>query len=243
MFKTVLCALLIGLIPGVAHAQMFQPSLSLGPQISFQAHAATSGAQAPRRGAGPPSPAPAARSRSPETPAEAIVTTYRPDQARRRANLAQFVARTRSVDPAGADNLATIFAQGDIIEGIGKAGAPLGLRITDVADAYATYWINAYNAFQHRNPTPSRRLIAAVQAQAARSLGASAAFRGANDAVRQEMAEAMWIQAALLDVAVEQSKSDPAQMKAVGQAAAQGARSMGLDFTRMKLTEEGFVPL
>lgn len=235
MMKPVLVALLVGIVPGVAPAQMFQPSLSLGPQISFQAHA-TAASSLP---GGTATPDATVRAR----PVETAAMTYRPDLARRRANLARFVARTRAIDPAGADELAKMFARSDMIEEIGRLGAPYGLRIDNVADAYSTYWINAYQAFLGRNTTPSRTLMAAVRDQASRAIGATAQFAGANDAAKQEMAEALWVQAALLDVAVEQSRGDPARLKAVGQAAAQGAQAMGLDFTRMTLTEEGFVPL
>jgi hypothetical protein len=232
MMKPLLFALLVGIVPGVGRAQMFQPSLYLGPQISFQAHAAVPQSK-PRQSA----------SANDMTQRDDASMTYRSDPARRRANLAQFLAKARAVDPVGADDLAKIFAQGDIIEKIGQLGAPYGLRINNVADAYSTYWINAYQAFRGINPTPSARQINAVRDQASRSLGATAEFQDADDAAKQQMAEALWVQAAFLDVAVEQSKNDAAQREAVGKAAAQGALGMGLDFNRMRLTEQGFVPL
>jgi hypothetical protein len=167
---------------------------------------------------------------------------YTPSIERRRANLAAFVAKSRAADPAGAESLAQLFASGDIIARIGEALAPQGLRIDDLADAYAVWWITAWQASQGNNDTPSRATTDAVRAQAARAIAGTAGFAAAGDAQRQEMAEALLIQAMLLDAAVEQSKSQPAQLQAVGAAAAQGAKGMGLDLSRMRLTEAGFVP-
>lgn len=233
MMMRVALALGLGIASAAGWTQMVQPSLYMGPQISFSAHRAqTQSAERSRRAQDP---------RQRATPAAAVPMVYRPDPARRRVNLARFLAKTQAVDPAGAKALAARFAQSDFIEDIGKAGAAHGLRIDNVADAYATYWINAYQATEGSNATPSRPKLVAVRDQAARALSATAAFRGATDAAKQEMAEALWVQAALLDVAVEQSKGDAEKLRAVGNAAATAARSMGLDFRQMRLTEGGFV--
>lgn len=229
MRTTALLAIGAVALAAPAQAQMISPMLYEGPRISLQAHAQRS------------APTPADRA-APAPDRGAVQLTYRPDLARRKANLARFVARTRAVDPAGADQLAAAFAATDFIGEIARAGAPYGLHIDNVADAYATYWIGAWYAARGRNDTPSRAMLAAVRAQAARAIGETAVFRGANDATRQELAEALWIQAALLDVSVEQSKGKPEALKAIGAAALQGARGMGIDLSAMTLTEAGFVP-
>lgn len=241
-FKPFLFACVAILTPSVAQAQMISPMLYNGPQISLQDHANRfrSTPSQPRRSA------PNAYRAVPDGDGEEAVNpaafTYRPDLARRRANLAQFVSKTRAVDPAGADQLAKLFASGDIIEKIQGPIAPYGLHINNVADAYSTYWINAWQATRGNNDMPSRNIIAAVKAQAARALARTAEFRSASDATKQELAESLWVQAALIDGAVEQSKGKPDDLRAIGKAAAQGARGMGIDLNTMALTEEGFVP-
>ncbi|MGR4867089.1 DUF6683 family protein [Caulobacter sp. LARHSG274] len=174
---------------------------------------------------------------------QAESTFYTPSKARRAANLQQFVDRTRAVDPAGAEGLAKTFAAGDIIEKIGAAVAPQGLRIDNLADAYAVYWINAWQATQGRNDTPSRATIAAVRVQAERALAKAPAFASGGDAMKQQLAETLWIQSALIDGSVEQAKGKPAVMAELGKAVAQGARGMGLELGAMTLTPNGFEPL
>jgi hypothetical protein len=55
------------------------------------------------------------------------------------------------------------------------------------------------------------------------------------DAQKQELAEAMFIQSALIPVFIESTKSDPVQL-------AQGAKGFGLDLDKINLTSQGFLP-
>ena len=146
------------------------------------------------------------------------------------------------MDPEGATELAAFFKATDIIGQLQTALRPYGLRVDNVADAYSVWWINAWQATRGHNNEVDRDTIEAVRAQAARALTSAPEFGSATDATKQEMAEALLIQAALIDSSVEQSKGKPDQMKAVGRAVAQGARGMGLDLNKMTLTEDGFRP-
>ncbi|WP_333572838.1 DUF6683 family protein [Sphingomonas sp.] len=175
-------------------------------------------------------------------PADAGNLLYRPSKARRSANLAAFVQKTRAVDPKGAADLQKVFAEGDFIERIGALVAPHGLQIDDVADAYTLWWITAWHAARGNNDTPAPEIISAVKAQAARAVLATGEIARASDAQKQELAEALWVQSALIDVAMEQAKQDPARLRAVGDAVRQGAKGMGLDLDRIDLTSRGFVP-
>ncbi len=74
-------------------------------------------------------------------------------------------------------------------------------------------------------------------------MGGKAILVGAGDPVRQELTESLLIQTLLIDAAVDQAKTDAAQMKKVGAAVNQGAQGMGLDLMRLNLTETGFSPL
>jgi hypothetical protein len=56
------------------------------------------------------------------------------------------------------------------------------------------------------------------------------------------MAEAMLVQAALIEAYIGNAKSDPALMTKVKAAIVQGAKGMGLDLYKMTLTPDGFIP-
>ncbi|KGM31070.1 DUF6683 family protein [Inquilinus limosus] len=232
-FRTVVAACIALLAPGAAHAQyqMISPMLFEGPRISLQDHANRSSA------------APADRSASPSgRQADARSFAYRPDPARRRANLARFVDRSRAADPQGAENLAALFAQGDLIERMRPELAKYGLVIDNVADAYAVWWINAWLASRGSHDDISAATAAAVRRQVVRSMASTTALATAGDAAKQEMAEALLVQGVLLGAALEQAKGDRTQTAALSRAAIQGASGMGLDLSAMTLTEAGFVP-
>ncbi|GAA0745264.1 MULTISPECIES: DUF6683 family protein [Sphingomonas] len=217
-------------LPGVAQAQMISPMLYEGPRIALQDHADrfSNDARAPQAHA--------------RIAADPGMHRYAPSKARRMANLARFVSKTRAADPRGADDLQKLFAQGDFIEKIGALVAPQGLRIDNIADAYALWWITAWEAAHGDNDTPNRATLAAVRRQAASAIGATGEIAGASDAQKQELAEALWVQSALLDGAVEQAKQNPERMRAIGDAARKGAAQMGLDLDSFALTAHGFVP-
>ena len=168
---------------------------------------------------------------------------YTPSQARRAANLAEFVSKTGTVNPAGARDLQRLFASGDIIERIGQSIAPSGLRVDDLADAYTVWWIAAWEATRGGGETSSRLQTAAVRAQAAQALSAAPTILRASEADKQQLAESLLINAMMLETAVAQAKGDPGRLATVAGAASQGARRMGLDLSAMALTESGFVPI
>ncbi|WP_448665072.1 DUF6683 family protein [Sphingomonas sp. CJ20] len=175
------------------------------------------------------------------SPAPAALLRYTPSKARRDANLAGFLSQTRARDPAGARGLQELFAQGDVIARMTPLIGGYGLRIDNVADAYALWWISVWAAAHGRTDTFDKATYQAVRAQAAAALSATPEIKAADDAAKQQLAEALLIQSALLDGATEQAKGDPARLARVAKAAAQGGRGMGLDLMGMTLTPSGFV--
>ena len=164
---------------------------------------------------------------------------YRPSIAVRKRNLAQIVERLRRVDPPGAAGLQDMFATRDPITGIGGVMRTAGLDPDNVADAIATYLVAAY--YGVRGSTEGEPAeFKAVSAQVARALSADPTFTGASDAVKQEMAEGMLVQAMLTAQAVEAGQKQPSAMPAIKAAIGQGARSsFGMDLTRVRLGPEG----
>jgi hypothetical protein len=177
---------------------------------------------------------------SPES-ADILSTIYTPSAPRTRTNLHNFVKRTRPHDPAGAAQMEQLFASVDIIGEFGKVMGRVGLNKNNAADAFAVYWINAWSAARGESSAPSAEMAQAVAAQASLGLLQSPEFVNATEAQKQEMAEALMIQAALIDAAIELAASDNAQLQAVADAVKQGAAASGLDLDAMTLTEEGFI--
>jgi hypothetical protein len=165
---------------------------------------------------------------------------YSPSKSLRKKNLANFVSKTRATDPAGADQMEQLFANGDIISQIDSAIAPYGLTSSNAADAYAVWWVAAWQVANSDTRDVNGATYKAVSAQAARGFATSPEFANATDAQKQEMAEAMLIQAAMIDAAKDNFAGDPAMMKQLATAVKQGAKKSGLDLDTMTLTDEGF---
>jgi hypothetical protein len=235
MRKIVLAVLLaFGLAPSHAIAQgvfdmgALTNSLSQGAIIQSEtARARTSGlfrprAQAPQSQAGDPA-----------------VLLYRPSMTARKRNMSQIVERLRHVDPAGAADLQRTFANRDPIAEIDRVMRPVGLRPDNVADAVATYLVTAY--YGVRGSTEGEPAeFKAVSAQVGRALRADPVFTGSSDAVKQEMAEAMLIQAVLANQAVQAAQKQPSAMPAIKAAIRQGSRArFGMDLMRVRLGEDG----
>lgn len=170
------------------------------------------------------------------------VSRYQVSVVRRKANLARFVQKSRPVDPQGAAALEQLFATKDIIAEMGTALRRYGLRVDDVADAYTLWWIDSWDAAHGKQTSPDRALLQAVRAQAAQAIAATPEFTRADDAAKQEYAEALLVQAALVEGMVEKYGKDPAMARKIASSARQGARASGLDLDAMTRTKNGFVP-
>ena len=135
-----------------------------------------------------------------------------------------------------------MFSTVDIISAIQQALSPFGLRIDNVVDAYAVYWMSAWHASMGSTDTPSRIQAIKVKQQALQILIAVPEIAQATDAQKQEFAEALLIQTALIDASMEQAAGNPDQLRAIASAVRQGARATGLDLDSMTLTSNGFIP-
>lgn len=82
--------------------------------------------------------------------------------------------------------------------------------------------------------------IAAVRAQAAKAMAALPQVAQAGDAVRQDMADAHLIQAALIGGFMEGAEGKPDSVRQLAAAVRRSARSSGRDLDGMELTGSGF---
>jgi hypothetical protein len=168
---------------------------------------------------------------------------FTPSPAARQRNFASFINKVRSADPAGAQQLQAELTGQDIIGLIGQRVAPYGLSTTNVADAMAIYVMEAWEAVAGRTLPPSRERAQALKHQMERAAASTGTLEGASNATKQELAEAMLVQAAMISSMAETARgSGGEQARAVSDAVAKGAQAtLGIDLRRMTLTEQGLV--
>ena len=134
-----------------------------------------------------------------------------------------------------------LFASTDFIEAIDEKMMTVGLRANNVADAYALWWMLAWHAVNGTDADPSRETATAVRDQAERAILATPQFASADASAKQNFAEALLVQAALVDAMNDEYRSDPQMQSRLAKSVNDGARTMGLDLTAMMLTRDGFV--
>jgi hypothetical protein len=158
----------------------------------------------------------------------------------RQANFKRFVENIRQNDPAGAVQVKQIFDSTDVINQIGQKMATVGLKSNNLADAYAVYWTNAWLGAHGRSDNLPKAQMMAVRNQVAEVLLKVPQLSAATDPQKQEIAETLLVQALLISISTDGSKSAPALSAQVQKVIAQGAKSFGLDLYQMTLTAQGF---
>lgn len=175
------------------------------------------------------------------SPSSVALFRYVPSAVQRRKNLANFVAKTKARDPQSAAKMEQLFSSADVIAQIGQGLAPFGLDVNNIADAYAAYWMSSWQAAAGTSGTFDPQQVSKVKAQAQSLLIASPKAVNASNEEKQEFAEALLVQTALIEASMEQATGDRSQIRAIGNAVRKAARTMGLDLEIMTLTDDGFV--
>ena len=184
-----------------------------------------------------------ARGAAPPAPVDETALVYRPSASVRKANFARFVEKSRAADPDGADKLAELFRSTDVMGLAQQWMQPYGLSTSNVADAAAVYLTSAWLATRGSANDPQPAHMSAVRDQMASAIVAAPEFRSATDAQKQELAEAMIVQAILVSQYVEVARTRPDLMDAVQGAVAEGAKStFGFDLRSLQLSERGLRP-
>ncbi|MFC4257247.1 hypothetical protein GRI97_16650 [Altererythrobacter xixiisoli] len=166
--------------------------------------------------------------------------TYRPSPAVREANFARFVERSRAADPQGAEKLAQALRSTDVMAAAEREMAPMGLSTSNVADASAVYLGNAWLLLNGETDDPPAPVMQALRDQLARAMIATPEFAAADDATKQELAEAMIIHAILIAQYTEMARANPDMLPAVQDAVAAGVRgTLGLELRGKTLDERG----
>jgi hypothetical protein len=168
--------------------------------------------------------------------------TFTPSRSRTQANVRNFVARTPH--PAARAELEQMFAaQPGLMDDLASGARAYGFDPHNIADAYALWWMNAWDTSEKRDSKPDAATVAAVKQQVYAAFAATPDFGATSDSAKQEFAEALLLQAALLGSAFEQNRSNPEMLELLAEAARKGAKaSYGIDLRAMTLTRDGFVP-
>ena len=163
---------------------------------------------------------------------------YSPSKSLRQKNMAKFLADIQKSDPKFAASLQQLNTQGDLIDIIDREIRPVGLSANNVADAYTVWWITAWEAVHGREANATSSMVANVKRQVEQSIASSSAFGQMNGAQKQTLAEVFLVQTLMIEAA----KGSPSLQAELPSTVNQGAQKMGLDLTKMNLTENGFVP-
>ena len=228
----ILCAF----VPLGARAQIsWQPNFNLAPAMmqSVILNPCSGGGcnDKPRR-----EPRPSQR---PTAALSAASLDYAPSLEVRKRNYAQFTAKIRTKYPVAAANFETFLASQDFVASMGRALKPYGLRTDNLADAFTVYLDSAWLASRGLQDEGNRAKAQALRKQVEAALLNVDALRQATDAMKQEMAETLLIQAALISAAVDQAKADPALMRQVAANVTRDARTLGIDLSSMIVTQNG----
>ena len=172
----------------------------------------------------------------------ADVLNFPASQQRRKANITKFADSMKRNDPSNSSNIDALFGGGEIIGRLDEMMRPWGLRTNNVADAYTVWWVAAWHAVNRRELTPDPITMGAVKRQAQGALLSTPQLTAASNASKQEMAEALLVQAMLIDGGIDDAAGNSVKQAALAKAVNQGAKRMGLDLTKMTLTQDGFVP-
>lgn len=205
-------------------------------------------AQRQRRSSVPAAPALPLRSldRAAFTPQAAasrpkVDTRYTPSKVVTQRNVRQFVERTREVDPAAAADLEKSLRGGAFVDEIRAEFPRYGLDGSDVADATAGYLVTAWYGAQGSDQDPSKAALRSVSNQLAAAMAAVPAFAQADDATKQELAEAMMIHTIYVSAALAEAKGDTAKRGTLAKAIASGARNtFGFSMDSVTLSDRGF---
>jgi hypothetical protein len=177
------------------------------------------------------------------TPSAAAISAlnYSPSLDIRRQNIAKFVAGLKAMNPDAVAQMEQLFAQVNVIDEMGKAIAPYGLKTSNIADAYTVYFMTAWMSANGRTDDNTNEQVAGTRQMAVNALTASPEIGKLSDADKQSFAEALLIQAMMFDAMTEAVAADPAGLAKVKGDVKAGAKEMGIDVDAFKLTPTGLV--
>lgn len=175
-------------------------------------------------------------------PAVTYKTSFKPSPARRKANTRKFIDRLKTAAPAEAAKIEAELGSANIFAAIQSGIAGHGLSINDIADAYAVWWINMWEASQGIvGQVTTRETAMAVKAQVASGFRGWPQLGQMTDAQKQDLSDELFLIAATATGGAESLTGKPGEMKKYGVLVRNAARQSGVDLDSFQLTSKGFV--
>jgi hypothetical protein len=173
----------------------------------------------------------------------ASALNYKISMQRRKSNYASFIQKSYAMSPAAGQEVEGLLRKMDPIQ---KVSADLqrvfGMRVDNVADAYALWMTGAWFAVNAPDTDLTRTQFQAVRGQVADAFTATSGMAEANDEIKQNMAEAMILNILIIDSTIEGLKNDPAKRAQLQSSIYKNTkRDMGIDLKAITLTDAGFV--
>jgi hypothetical protein len=176
--------------------------------------------------------------------AAAVKAGYVPSTAvRQRLAAIMGDAAARQGAAQGAE-MRRLVQSGEAVRQYQRIAPTLGLRVNDAIDAYAFYLLAQWGVANDYRPDVTRAQVAGVRRQAANAYAGIAGQLG-SDALRQEFAEMLVIQGAILagvHEAAVRSGNDAATGRYAALARRGGEKVFTMDPARIALTDAGFRP-
>jgi hypothetical protein len=175
------------------------------------------------------------------TPAQ---LNFVPSIKRRQVTLANIASEITKANPSQGR---TIYAflmgngDGDIIQKMQKPLSKYGITTTNLADAYAAYWVAAWEASHGVFDSQTERSqMQAVKSQVEKAFLTFPNIANATDADQQAYAEVLLVQAVMIENAAETVKKDGTKMPQFIRDVKKGAKVLGIDVDHFDLTQDGF---
>jgi hypothetical protein len=167
--------------------------------------------------------------------------SFTPSIEARQRTIDRFLQETATRDAAAATRLRPLFVGGNMFAGLATSLEPSGLRVDNLIDAYAAYWVAAWHGVRGTTRVADIAQMNTVRDQVAAGMLQSRQLLAASSEQKQAAADVLLVHAALIGVSVDMARRDPAQRRAVANAIQRGAVTFGLNLDAMTLTTAGFV--
>ncbi len=184
-------------------------------------------------------PAQGAAASQPVPAANLAAMRYTPSMDVRKSNYAEMVKNFQKISPEMGNQFEAMFAQIDVIAEIDKAITPYGMSSSNIADAYAIYFLTAWMAANGRTDDATPEQFKGVQKTAQEALGASLDMLKQPDNKKQIFSESLLIQAMLNGEMVKAVANDPAALAKVKNDTKTAAKEMGIDLDSFIMTPTG----
>ncbi len=153
----------------------------------------------------------------------------------------RFLSKMREFDSEGAELLQQRHSKANFFDSMGTELNQYGMRTDNVGDAMTVWLINLWMGANGISDDPPAAQIKAVRMQVSESLRSSDTISTATDAQKQELAEILWLNAAVVGSALADPRVKSGEMRDQLQTAmSQVGRNMGMDLTAMRISDFGF---